>query len=91
MAKTSAEYAKERYHSLRAQRKCVQCGKRDEDTLNGKWRCRACAEKFNKYQNNLSKERAEAGLCKRCGKKSDGHSYCKACREYKAERYRNSK
>jgi len=89
--KTPAEYAKERATRLKAQKKCVQCGESDENTLAGHVHCKQCSEKFNGYFKNMYRERMWSGRCVRCGKVSDGYSYCKACRKKNAERYRSRK
>lgn len=89
--KTAAEYARERCMRLRAEKKCVQCGENDENTLAGLHHCKRCSEVFNRYQKELYRNRTAAGLCVRCGKVSDGFSYCKACREKRAERYKSRK
>ena len=91
MAKTAAEYAKERYCTLKAQKKCVQCGKADDRTRAGMTHCVACADYARNYNRNMVAERVANDLCIRCGKKSYGYSLCKKCRVKRAERYRNSK
>ncbi len=63
---------------------CVDCKQRDAFTMNGRWRCAECGEKYNQRTSELRKggrgkkeqeaanrrnaERREAGLCVQCGK-----------------------
>lgn len=38
-----AEYLRKRYHALKGDKRCVQCGAQDERTLGGKICCARCA------------------------------------------------
>lgn len=42
---------KRRYLALIAAKRCVSCGRRDEDTLSGFARCSACRTLRNRQQN----------------------------------------
>ena len=59
MSKSPTKYTKVRRETLRAMKKCVVCGKRDENTLNGRWRCKACSDKLNKHQRDYYKRQKE--------------------------------
>lgn len=63
---------------------CCDCKQRDAFTMNGRWRCAECGEKYNQWQSERRKagaqakenasaraqyaERKETGLCVQCGK-----------------------
>lgn len=79
----SPEASKARRDYLRSRKRCTNCGKQDELTLNGRSRCEACREREIEYsrknhrrireRNNIScaqrraRKKAE-GLCGVCGR-----------------------
>lgn len=82
------------YHLRKKYNYCVQCGKQDAYTLNGRARCFECQTKQNQYRQShpeynenhkeLNKkrylERKEKGLCTRCGNEAEkGKTKCKKC------------
>lgn len=55
-----AETMRRRYLALIAAKRCVSCGRRDEDTLSGFARCRECRDLRNRQQNaRKNKQRLE--------------------------------
>lgn len=72
------EYTKQRYHRLKEEKRCTNCGKQDERTLSGKTMCQSCERNEKTYREKyadkrafLYNERKRQGLCTRCGKKND--------------------
>lgn len=74
---------------------CCDCKGRDAFTMNGRWRCAECGEKYNQRKakirdrakekaavNSRNAARRAAGLCVQCGKPAvEGKSRCKRCLE----------
>lgn len=42
--------SKQRYYKYRKEKRCVRCGKHDEQTLNGRSLCENCNEYIRRYQ-----------------------------------------
>lgn len=89
---TQAEYNKRERENRKREHLCIQCGKQDAYTLNGRSRCAVCAEnarnsdkRRNKTKrNDAHRKRMERwiaeGKCSRCGReKIPGYSLCKRC------------
>lgn len=87
------EYMKERRQWFKDHHVCIECGKQDAYTLNGRARCYECNEKHNKSNvKNMTekrklhikqyreKKRAE-GFCVRCGKRKavSDKVHCSVC------------
>lgn len=87
------EAAKARRDYLRSRKRCADCGKQDEATLQGRYRCAACSARrmmyyrHNSERNNIACARRRArkkaeGLCGVCGReKICDHSIwlCEKC------------
>lgn len=95
----------ENYHYYKGRNRCVWCHKQDAFTLNGRTYCADCIEKAHSYRKkweaknsveislkkkNLRAERADAGLCTKCGIKLPDNHYkmCSSCRAYNTRRKR---
>ena len=96
------QYEKERREWLKEHHFCVECGKQDAYTLNGKYRCYECNEKHNKkskdtYNSEKMKiynkvkytECKNNGICVICKKRKavDGKSQCSVCLAKSREKY----
>lgn len=90
---TKSEYDKRIREIAKAEHRCIQCGKQDAYTLNGRSRCSVCSDKGKladrkRYQTHNSLEaqkkvrekRAANGLCVRCGRIAPpGRRTCALC------------
>lgn len=52
-------YLKARYHALKSENRCVQCGAQDERTLGGKICCERCAQYHAIMQINYMMKRRQ--------------------------------
>lgn len=65
----------------KAEHRCIQCGKRDERTREGKVRCERCKALADASRYRRQLKRAREGRCINCGKELDGMFYtCSECR-----------
>lgn len=90
---TQSEYDKRMRELMKKDNRCIQCGKQDAYTLNGRSRCSVCAEASRardraRYETHGSYEaqkakrekRAANGLCVRCGRIAPtGRRVCQLC------------
>lgn len=90
---TKSEYDKRIREIAKAEHRCIQCGKQDAYTLNGRSRCSVCSDKGKladrkRYQTHngpeaqkkVREKRAANGLCVRCGRISPpGRRTCALC------------
>lgn len=88
-----SEYDKRMREIMKREHRCIQCGKQDAYTLNGRSRCSVCAEKGRiadkkRYTTHCSPEATKAvrenrgaqGLCVRCGRIAPpGRRVCQLC------------
>ena len=61
---------------------CVHCGGPMSPERAGKKRCSRCVEQDRASWQQRYMYRCAHGQCVKCGKPSDGYSYCETCRAY---------
>lgn len=102
---TKSEYYKRIREIAKAEHRCIQCGKQDAYTLNGRARCSVCADKGKvadrkRYQTHNGSEaqkkvrenRASKGLCVRCGRIAPpGRRTCALCISHTNQNLRDKK
>lgn len=102
---TKSEYDKRIREIAKAEHRCIQCGKQDAYTLNGRARCSVCADKGKiadrkRYQTHNGSEaqkkvrenRASKGLCVRCGRIAPpGRRVCALCISHTNQNLRDKK
>ena len=102
---TKSEYYKRLREIAKAEHRCIQCGKQDAYTLNGRSRCSVCADKGKiadrkradthwsyEAQKEVREKRAAKGLCVRCGRIAPpGRRTCQLCTFNTNRNLRNAK
>lgn len=90
-AERNRERSRERAQKMRAEQRCLMCGRRDEKTLAGRAYCKDCAEYHSIKQMDYQDKLRTQGRCKHCGKPVEpervGKAYCETCQRRHNERY----
>lgn len=87
-------YQIERYRRFREEKRCPQCGKQDERTLNGKCYCEKCMDNRRKKCRRQYRNRQQNHECTRCGVKLPNDYFyvkCDNCRNREQEKCREKK
>lgn len=88
----NSEHIRERDGARRAEKRCTQCGKRDENTLGGKRLCASCAFDHSIRSAEYQSRNHMMGLCIVCGKPAEQYGAWR-CNEHieKANKRRKEK
>ena len=70
------------YERLKAEKRCVNCGRKLEDSRLNKTTCEDCAARHKKYVSESTSFFSEHNICPRCGinKLMDDEKNCPECR-----------
>lgn len=87
------KYNRDRYYRLKEQGICVLCGK--EKAVEGRTKCKSCADFENKKIKFNHQVAIHAGVCTECGRKLEDNNYktcerCRRIRRKKSKEWRNN-